>query len=156
MPIRRETFAMVLAVSILTSCGVPDASLAPDAQTIPHEDVDTIPEAIRNGEAGFTGVIVFGDRGYTGLSGNTHYPNIRINGSPIGKCEKRRAMVVPLAPGRHVVSAHSEHGVEQVAILQEGSVAYFRCNFFRIGGLIFAPPVLDTSDAAEAYEIVNR
>ena len=149
----------IVAVSLAgmtAACSTPDASLKEGVEVIPHRDVDTIPETIRNGEDEFTGVIVYGDRGYTGLVGNAPYPNIRVNGYPIGKCEKRMAMIVPLAPGNHVVSAHSENNVENSVTLAKGEVAYFRCNFLRIGGIIFPPAVLAPADAEKAYSIVNN
>ncbi|PWG17907.1 hypothetical protein DFK10_04130 [Salibaculum griseiflavum] len=145
----------IAALLAASACSIPDQSSVSGATTIPHTDVDVLPETIRSGEAGFTGVIVYGDRGYTGIVGDIHYPNIRVAGNPIGKCEKRRAMVVPLAPGTYVVSAHSENTVEHEVTLEEGSVAYFRCNFMRIGGILFPPAVLEPVEAERAYEIVN-
>ncbi|WP_300520531.1 hypothetical protein [Aliiroseovarius sp.] len=124
--------------------------------TIPYQVVDVLPDAIRNGEAGFTGVIIYGDRGYTGLVGDAPYPNTRVNGYPVGKCQKRRAIVVPLEPGQHIGSPHSENNVELSIALQEGDVAYFRCNFMRIGGILFPPAVLDAADAETTYLVVNN
>ena len=152
---KRNVFGSLAIAVFLTACSISDESISDGAQTIPHSDVDTISETIRNGESGFTGAIVYGDRGYTGLVGDIHYPNIRVNGIPIGKCEKRRAMVVPLPAGTHVISAHSENTVEQRVELAEGDVAYFRCNFMRIGGILFPPAVLERADAETAYSIVN-
>jgi hypothetical protein len=151
----RNVIGGLAVVTLLTACATTDESSKEGAQIISHRDVDTIPETIRNGEDGFTGVIVYGDRGYTGLVGNAPYPNIRVNGNPIGKCEKRQAMIVPLVPGNHVISAHSENNVEIGVTLAEGDAAYFRCNFMRIGGIIFPPAVLDSVDAETAYSIVN-
>lgn len=146
---------ILAAFFTVAGCSLPDESSLEGATTIPHTDVDLLPENIRSGEANFTGVIIYGDRGYTGLVGDAPYPNIRVDGTAIGKCEKRRAMVVPLAPGTYTVSAHSENTVEHQVTLQEGSVAYFRCNFLRIGGIVFPPAVLEPVDASRAYEVVN-
>ena len=146
----------VLACLTVSACALPDESIAPEAASIPHQDVDVLPGDIRDGTANFTGVIIYGDKGYTGLVGDRPYPNVRINDVPIGKCEKRRAMVVPLAPGTHKVSAHSENNVVHSVTLAEGEARYFRCSFLRIGGIVFPPAVLKPADAQTAYEVVNN
>ena len=65
-------------------------------------------------------------------------------------------MLIPLGPGTYVVSAHSENTVERTVQLQEGDVAYFRCNFMRIGGIVSPPAVLEVTDAETAYSVVNQ
>lgn len=146
---------ILAAITVLSACSIPDASSVEGVQTIPHQDVDTLPASLLTNEEGFTGVIIYGDRGYTGLVGNSPYPNIRVNSAPIGKCERRRAMVVPLEPGTHLVEAYSENTVQHEVTLEPGDIAYFRCNFLRIGGIFFPPAVLEPADAALAHEIVN-
>ncbi len=103
----------------------------------------------------FTGVVIYGDKGYTGLAGDKPYPNVRVDGAALGKCMKRKAFIVALEPGAHQVSAHSENNVVHDVILEAGEVAYFRCNFLRIGGIIYPPAVLKPSDHAAAEEVVN-
>lgn len=151
-----RTGLWLCAALLLSGCSLPDETAGADVLGIAHSDVDQLPEGIRSGEADFMGAIVYGDRGYTGLTGNRMYPNIRVNGQSIGKCEKRRAMVIPLPPGDHLVSAHSENAVERPITLAEGEVAYFRCNFLRIGGILFPPAVLAPASADDAYAVVNR
>lgn len=147
--------ACVAAALLVTACSMPDASSEEGAQTIPHQDVDTLPASFLSNEDGFTGVIIYGDRGYTGIVGNSPYPNIRVDSAPIGKCERRRAMIVPLEPGTHLVEAYSENTVQHEVTLEPGDIAYFRCNFMRIGGILFPPAVLEPASAAQAHEIVN-
>ena len=154
MTLWKLTCAMV-GLGLLSACSTPDETQNGEATVIPYRDVDMIPETIGNGDDGFTGVVVYGDRGYTGLVGNAPYPNVRVNGNPVGKCEKRRAIIVPLEPGNHVISAHSENSDVNNVTLSVGDVAYFRCSFGRIGGIIFPPAVLDPSDAETAYSVVN-
>ncbi|RFP90160.1 hypothetical protein DZK27_03300 [Rhodobacteraceae bacterium 63075] len=145
-----------LVVLLLTAaCAVPDATKQEGAAVAPHEVLEVLPESYREGGANFTGVIVYGDKGYTGLVGDIHYPSVKVDGNPVGKCQKRKAMVIPLTPGSHVVSAHSENKVEHGVTLPEGGIAYFRCSFLRIGGIIYPPAVLAPADAATAYAVVN-
>ncbi|MCV2881621.1 lipoprotein [Actibacterium sp. XHP0104] len=146
---------LVLAAAV-AGCAMPDASEKVGAVTIAHQDLDRLPESLRTAGDAFTGVVIYGDAGYTGLVGNRPYPNVRVDGAPLGKCEKRRAMMVPLAPGPHLVEAYSENNVTHNIDLAEGEVQYFRCNFMRIGGIIFPPAVLKPADADTAFRIVNR
>jgi len=140
----------------LAACAVPDATQEPGAEVAPHSKVDQLSEGYRQEDSDFTGVIVYGDKGYTGIVGDIYYPSIKVNGTPVGKCQKRRAMVIPLEPGTHTVTAHSENTVTRPVTLEAGDIAYFRCNFMRIGGIVFPPAVLDPADANTAFEVVNR
>lgn len=144
-----------LVLMVFTGCSMPDETMRKGARPIPHQSVAEIPEAIRSGEQEFTGIIVYGDRGYTGISGNAYYPNIRVDDLPAGKCEKRRAIIIPLEPGAHVVSAHSENDIEYSVNINEGDIYYFRCSFMRIGGILFPPAVLEKVDPETAYLTVN-
>ena len=144
--------SIALAIS---GCATPDLTTREGAQIVDHQDVETLPESVITEPESFTGVIVYGDRGYTGLVGDIYYPSIQVNGAPVGKCEKRMAMMIPLEPGTHIVSAHSENTVEHTIDVEEGSVFYFRCNFRRIGGIIYPPAVLAPATAEEAFEVVN-
>jgi hypothetical protein len=143
------------ALALVAACATPDATTVDGAVIHPHTDVDTLPASYLDGSSGFTGVIVYGDKGYTGLVGDIYYPSIKVDDQPVGKCEKRRAMVIPLPPGTHVVSAHSENNVVHNVTLEEGQIAYFRCNFLRIGGIIFPPAVLAPAAAETAHDVVN-
>ncbi|GEM_PF-3528222 len=140
----------------LSACAVPDESKRTGANIAQHTIVDTIPLGILSGEQQFTGIIVYGDKGYTGLVGNINYPSISVDGQPVSKCEKRRAMMIPLVPGQHQIIARSENKVVHNVSLKQGDIAYFRCNFWRIGGIMFPPAVLDPATAEQAQEIVNR
>lgn len=149
-----KAVAAATALVVLSGCGIP-VETGNDVATAPHQDVDTLPMSLLAEDNAFTGIVVYGDRGYTGISGDINYPNIRINGLPVGKCAKREAMMIPLPPGTHVVSAHSENTVEHSVTLGEGEVRYFRCNFMRIGGILFPPAVLDPATAETAFDVVN-
>lgn len=152
---RLKILSSLIAILLTAACAVPDASRQKGAVVAPHEVLEVLPENYREGTSSFTGVIIYGDKGYTGLVGDIHYPSIEVDGQPVGKCQKRKAIVIPLTPGSHVVSAHSENKVEHDVTLPEGGVAYFRCSFLRIGGIIYPPAVLAPADAATAYSVVN-
>ncbi len=150
----KPLFALA-ALAVLAACAVPDDSRKPGADIHPHRNVDRLGPEYAAGTSGFTGVIVYGDKGYTGLVGDINYPSIKVNGRSIGKCEKRRAKLVPLAPGSHVVTAHSENTVTRPITLGKGQIAWFRCSFMRIGGVIYPPAVLASADGATATQVVN-
>lgn len=150
----RLKYGWVVLVCMLSGCALPDETLNDEREAIAHQDVDGIPESIRDGTQQFTGVIIYGDLGYTGLTGNRNYPNVRVNGLSAGKCEKGRAILIPLRPGMHLVSAHSENVVENTVTIDQGETAYFRCNFLRFG-IVLPPAVLAPADAETAYSVVN-
>lgn len=152
LPKARLILALPLVLG-LAACMPPDESKRAGVEVQPHVLVDQLPDL--SAEAGFTGVVVYGDKGYTGLVGSAPYPSIRVDGLPVGKCQKRRAFVIALAPGPHQVSAHSENKVVHDITLNEGEVAYFRCNYMRIGGLFLPPAVLAPADAETARAVVN-
>ncbi|MCF6315712.1 MAG: hypothetical protein L3J30_05355 [Marinosulfonomonas sp.] len=51
----------------LSACAVPDESKRAGANIAQHTIVDAIPSGVLSGEQQFTGIIVYGDKGYTGL-----------------------------------------------------------------------------------------
>lgn len=153
---KRIFLKSMLAVAFtLAGCFPSDNTKKDGAQTMQNDLVDTLPQTLQEPGQSFTGLVIYGDKGYTGVVGSAAYPSVAVDGRAIGKCQKRKAFMVPLEPGSYTVTAHSENTVVQNVNLTQGQIAYLRCNYLRFG-VVLPRAVLDTATATEAFSVVNK